>query len=222
VRVRERSAAKAGSAWPLLMEYGVGEEKTSSGLKGCLRLGGGEGADEAAKRHLIPSRLVAKGVQLRLLWQASGGDDSPNQNAQADVLLRRLHCALPRRRGTDAQDELHSAAQERRKAMRTAALASMEWAARPTSTGCAVPAGWRRRLCAPPCCGYFSANTFEFKSPSGQHTGPQSHGPWATTTPFPEEPPKGLRRDSKPTSRSSDLRVLLTCWYKPLYEHRVQ
>jgi hypothetical protein len=41
--------------------------------------GGGEGADEAANRHLlIPSRVVAKGVQLRLLWQAAGGDDSPN------------------------------------------------------------------------------------------------------------------------------------------------
>jgi hypothetical protein len=28
-----------------------------------------EGADEAAKRHLIPNRAVAKGVQLRLLRQ---------------------------------------------------------------------------------------------------------------------------------------------------------
>jgi hypothetical protein len=29
-----------------------------------------EGADEADKRHLIPNRVVAKGVQLRLLRQA--------------------------------------------------------------------------------------------------------------------------------------------------------
>ena len=28
-----------------------------------------EGADEAAKRYLIPNRVVAKGVQLRLLRQ---------------------------------------------------------------------------------------------------------------------------------------------------------
>jgi hypothetical protein len=31
-----------------------------------------EGADEAAKRYLIPNRVVAKGVQLRLLRQRSG------------------------------------------------------------------------------------------------------------------------------------------------------
>ena len=45
--------------------------------------------------------------------------------------------------------------------------------------------------------------------------------PWATIS-FSEDPLKGLRRVSKPTSRSSDLCVLLTCWFKPLYEHRVQ
>ena len=73
-----------------------------------------EGADEAAKRYLIPNRVVAKGVQLRLLRQRVV---MTAQKAQADVLLHRLHYALPgwdaaaERR--DAQDELHSAAQAR-------------------------------------------------------------------------------------------------------------
>jgi hypothetical protein len=42
------------------------------------------------------------------------------------------------------------------------------------------------------------------------------------TISFSEDSPKGLRRVSKPTSRSSDLCVLLTYWFKPLYERRVQ
>jgi hypothetical protein len=42
------------------------------------------------------------------------------------------------------------------------------------------------------------------------------------TISFPEDPLGGLRRVSKPTSRSPDLCVLLTYWFKPLYEHRVQ
>jgi hypothetical protein len=74
-----------------------------------------EGADEAAKRYLIPNRVVAKGaVQLRLLRQQMV---MTAQKAQADVLLHRLHYALPgwdtaaERR--DAQDEFHSAAQAR-------------------------------------------------------------------------------------------------------------
>jgi hypothetical protein len=68
------------------------------------------GADEAAKRHPIPNRVVAKGVQLRLLRQRVV---MTAQKAQADVLLHRLRYALPgwdaaaERR--DAQDELHSA-----------------------------------------------------------------------------------------------------------------
>jgi hypothetical protein len=73
-----------------------------------------EGADEAANRYLIPNRVVAKGVQLRLLRQRVA---MTAQKAQADVLLHRLHYALPgwdaaaQRR--DAQDELPSAAQAR-------------------------------------------------------------------------------------------------------------
>jgi hypothetical protein len=73
-----------------------------------------EGADEAAKRYLIPNRIVAKGVQLRLLRQRVV---MAAQKAQADVLLHRLHYALPgwdaaaERRG--AQGEFHSAAQAR-------------------------------------------------------------------------------------------------------------
>jgi hypothetical protein len=34
--------------------------------------------------------------------------------------------------------------------MRITALASTEWAARPIRAGCAVPAGWRWRLCVCP------------------------------------------------------------------------
>jgi hypothetical protein len=74
-----------------------------------------EGADEAAKRHLIPNRVVAKGVQLRVLRQRVLVMTA--QKAQADVLLHRLHYALPgwdvaaERR--DAQGEFHSAAQAR-------------------------------------------------------------------------------------------------------------
>jgi hypothetical protein len=73
-----------------------------------------EGADEAAKRYLIPNRVVVKGVQLRLLRQRVV---MTAQKAQADVLLQRLHYALlgwdaaAERR--DAQDEFHSAAQAR-------------------------------------------------------------------------------------------------------------
>ena len=47
-----------------------------------------EGADEAAKRYLIPNRVVAKGVQLRLLRQRVV---MTAQKAQADVLLQPLH-----------------------------------------------------------------------------------------------------------------------------------
>jgi hypothetical protein len=69
-----------------------------------------EGADEAAKRYLTPNRVVAKGVQLRLLRQRVV---MTAQKAQADVLLHRLRYALPgwdaaaERR--DAQGEFHSA-----------------------------------------------------------------------------------------------------------------
>jgi hypothetical protein len=36
--------------------------------------------------------------------------------------------------------------------MLTTALALTEWAARPIRAECAVPAEWRWRLCARPCC----------------------------------------------------------------------
>jgi hypothetical protein len=75
-----------------------------------------EGADEAAKRYLIPNRVVAKGVQLRMLRQRVVMVMAA-QKAQAGVLLHRLHYGLPgwdaaaERR--DAQGEFHSAAQAR-------------------------------------------------------------------------------------------------------------
>jgi hypothetical protein len=73
------------------------------------------------------------------------------------VLLHRLHYALPgwdaaaERR--DAQGEFHSAAQARAWAdgdpsMRTTALLSTAWAARPIGAGRADQSRWRRRLCA--------------------------------------------------------------------------
>ena len=73
-----------------------------------------EGSDEAAKRYLIPNRVVAKGVQLRLRQRVV----MTARKAQADVLLHRLHYALAgwdaaAERRRDAQDELHSAAQAR-------------------------------------------------------------------------------------------------------------
>jgi hypothetical protein len=73
-----------------------------------------EGVDEAAKRYLILNRVVVKRVQLRLLRQRVV---MAAQKAQADVLLRRLHYALPgwdaAAESRDAQDELDSAAQAR-------------------------------------------------------------------------------------------------------------
>jgi hypothetical protein len=53
-----------------------------------------EGADEAAKRYLIPNRVVAKGVQLRLLRQRVV---MTAQKAQADALtVPALHFSAPR------------------------------------------------------------------------------------------------------------------------------
>jgi hypothetical protein len=117
-----------------------------------------EGADEAAKRYLIPNRVVAKGVQLRLLRQRVV---MTAQKAQADVLLHRLHYALPgggtpRRRG--ATRKTSSTAQPRQgrgltaTSMRTTALLSTAWAARLIRAGRAAQSGWRRRMCARPCC----------------------------------------------------------------------
>jgi hypothetical protein len=65
--------------------------------------------------------------------------------------LHRLHYALPgwdtaaERR--DAQDEFHSAAQSR-----AWAALSTAWTARLISARRAASSGWRRRLCARPCC----------------------------------------------------------------------
>jgi hypothetical protein len=79
------------------------------------------------------------------------------QKAQADVLLHRLHYALPgwdaaaERR--DAQGEFHSAAQGRgltATSMRTTALLPTAWAARLVRAGRAAQSGWRRRMCARP------------------------------------------------------------------------
>jgi hypothetical protein len=69
------------------------EEELGPGFEQLLDQLLEEGADEAAKRYLIPNRVVAKGVQLRLLRQRVV---MRAQKPQADVLLRRLHYyALP-------------------------------------------------------------------------------------------------------------------------------
>jgi hypothetical protein len=51
---------------------------------------------EAAERYLINHHLAAKGVQLRLVRQRVA---MAVQKAQADVLVNRLHYALPRQDG---------------------------------------------------------------------------------------------------------------------------
>jgi hypothetical protein len=107
----------------------------------------------------IPNRVVAKGVQLRMLRQRMLVMAA--QKAQADVLVRRLHYALPgwdaaaERR--DTQDEFHSAAQARAWAdgdfdADHGFLLSTAWATRLIRAGRAARSGWRRRLCARPCC----------------------------------------------------------------------
>jgi hypothetical protein len=72
-----------------------------------------EGADEAAKRYLIPNRVVAT-------WSAAPAAVAAMtaQKAQADVLLHRLYYALPgwdaaAERRDAAQGKFHSAAQAR-------------------------------------------------------------------------------------------------------------
>jgi hypothetical protein len=85
------------------------------------------------------------------------------QKAQADVLIHRLHYlgthyrgGTPRRRG--ATRKASSAAQPRQgrgltaTSMRTTALLSTAWAARRIRPGRGASSGWRRRLCARPCC----------------------------------------------------------------------
>jgi hypothetical protein len=118
-----------------------------------------EGADEATKRYLIPNRVVAKGrVQLRLLRQRVV---MAAQKAQADVLLHRLHYALPgwyAKRWRSATRKTSSTAQPRKgrgltaTSMWTTALLPTAWAARRIRAGRAASLGWRRRLCARPCC----------------------------------------------------------------------
>jgi hypothetical protein len=80
-----------------------------------------EGADEAAKRYLIPNRVVASEGSAAPAAAAAGGDGSPKGAggcAPPPVYLHRLHDALPgldaaEERCADAQGELHSAAQAR-------------------------------------------------------------------------------------------------------------
>jgi hypothetical protein len=81
------------------------------------------------------------------------------QKAQADVLLHRLHYALPgwdaaaERR--DAQDELHSTAQARAWAdgdFDADHGFAFDGARLIRAERAACSSGWRLRLCARPCC----------------------------------------------------------------------
>jgi hypothetical protein len=151
----QRQLDELGGVKPLAFgQYG----ELGPGFEQLLDQLADEGADEAAKRYLIPNRVVAKGVQLRLLRQRVV---MTAQKAQADVLLHRLHYALPgwgaaaERR--DAQDEFHSAAQATGRgltatSMRTPALLPTAWAARRIRAGRAAQSGWRRRMCVPLLC----------------------------------------------------------------------
>jgi hypothetical protein len=62
-----------------------------------------EGADEAAKRHLIPNRVVAKGVQLRADAAAAGGDDSPKGTGGCAPTPPALRTTGVGRRGGEAR-----------------------------------------------------------------------------------------------------------------------
>jgi hypothetical protein len=62
-----------------------------------------EGADEAARRYLIPNRVVAKGVQLRLLRQRVGGDDSPKGTGGCAPTPPALRTTGVGRRGGEAR-----------------------------------------------------------------------------------------------------------------------
>ena len=63
-QLNELSGVKPRRRWPMAFgQYG------ELGFEQLLDQLAEEGADEAAKRYLIPNRVVAKGVQLRLLRQ---------------------------------------------------------------------------------------------------------------------------------------------------------
>ena len=84
----QRQLNELGGVKPLAFgQYG----ELGSGFEQLLDQLAEEGADEAAKRYLIPNRVVAKGVQLRLRQRVV----MTAQKAQADVILHRLHYALP-------------------------------------------------------------------------------------------------------------------------------
>jgi hypothetical protein len=72
------SWALGGVHWRALLAFGQYGE-LGPGFEQLLdRQLAEEGADEAAKRYVIPNRVVAKGVQLRApAAAAAGGDDSP-------------------------------------------------------------------------------------------------------------------------------------------------
>jgi hypothetical protein len=73
-----------------------GASASASQRGGCLPLpnkDSAEGAEEAAKRYLMTRHMAANAVQLRLLRKRVV---MTAQKTHTDVLLRRLHRALPR------------------------------------------------------------------------------------------------------------------------------
>jgi hypothetical protein len=122
-----------------------------------------EGAGESAKRHLIPSRVVAKGVQAAPTAAAAAGGGGVVVGAVMTARTRHMQMCppptastthyrgrTPRRRGAIRKTS-STAAQPRQAhgltaaSMRTTALASAERAARKIRGGRAGPREWGQK-----------------------------------------------------------------------------
>ena len=99
-----------------------------------------EGAEEAAKRYFVTSHVAAKAVHL---WQLRQRVVMAVQKAQADVLLHRLHYALPVTGKTRRGGEMHKTSSMRRLRRGSGRIPIS------TSIKMASMCGWWR-LCGPP------------------------------------------------------------------------
>jgi hypothetical protein len=117
----QRQLNKLGGVKPLAFgqygELGPGFEQLQESWTSWRRQE--QGADEAAKRYLTPNRVVAKGVQLRLLRQrvvmtAQSKGKRHRRMCSSTAFTTHYRGGTLRRRCAMAQDELHSAAQARK------------------------------------------------------------------------------------------------------------
>jgi hypothetical protein len=146
----QRQLNELGGVKPLAFgQYG----ELGPGVEQLLDQLAEEGADEAAKRYLIPNRGVAKGVQLRLLRQRVG-DDSPKGTGGCAPTPPALRTTGVGHRGGEARRARRVPQRSPGKGVDawTTALLSTAWAARPIRAWRAAQSGWRRRMCARPCC----------------------------------------------------------------------